>query len=386
VPKKQQINFARNKNKMKTFKSVFQDYDWETIQNKIYQTTVKEVENALAKTNRSLDDFIALISPVAQSYLEQMAQQCHELTKKRFGKTIQMYAPLYLSNECQNICTYCGFSLDNKIKRKTLTEVEIALEVEALKKAGFDHVLLVTGEANYTVNINYFLQSITQIKKYFSTISLEVQPLSTVEYEELHKAGVYSVLVYQETYHEQVYKKYHTKGKKSNFDFRLETPDRIGRAGIHKIGLGVLLGLEDWRTDSFFNALHLDYLQKEYWQTKYSVSFPRLRPAEGIIAPNFIMDDKDLTQLICAYRLWNEDLEISISTRENQKFRDNIIPIGVTSMSAGSKTNPGGYVVDPQSLEQFEISDERAAFEMAEIIKSKGYEAIWKDNPYLISH
>lgn len=386
MPKKQQINFARNKNKMKTFKSVFQDYDWETIQNKIYQTTVKEVENALAKTNRSLDDFIALISPVAQSYLEQMAQQCHELTKKRFGKTIQMYAPLYLSNECQNICTYCGFSLDNKIKRKTLTEVEIALEVEALKKAGFDHVLLVTGEANYTVNINYFLQSITQIKKYFSTISLEVQPLSTVEYEELHKAGVYSVLVYQETYHEQVYKKYHTKGKKSNFDFRLETPDRIGRAGIHKIGLGVLLGLEDWRTDSFFNALHLDYLQKEYWQTKYSVSFPRLRPAEGIIAPNFIMDDKDLTQLICAYRLWNEDLEISISTRENQKFRDNIIPIGVTSMSAGSKTNPGGYVVDPQSLEQFEISDERAAFEMAEIIKSKGYEAIWKDNPYLISH
>ncbi len=364
---------------MNTFKSVFNQYDWNTIQSKIYQTSPQEVERALTKNKRNLDDFLALISPAALPYLEQMAQECHELTKKRFGKTIQMYAPLYLSNECQNICTYCGFSLDNKIKRKTLSDPEIKLEVEALKNVGFDHVLLVTGEANYTVNINYFLNAITQIREHFSIISVEVQPLSTEEYEKLHEAGVYSVLVYQETYHQEVYKKYHTKGKKSNFDFRLETPDRIGTAGIHKIGLGVLLGLEDWRTDSFFNALHIDYLQKKYWQTKYSVSFPRLRPAEGIIEPNFIMDDKDLTQLICAYRLWNEDLEISISTRENEKFRNNIIPIGTTSMSAGSKTNPGGYAVDPQSLEQFEISDERSAQEIARIIKKSGYEPVWKD-------
>ncbi|MBB1192154.1 2-iminoacetate synthase ThiH [Flavobacterium sp. SOK18b] len=364
---------------MNTFISVFEQYDWDTIQTKIYQTTTIEVEQALAKTKRNLDDFLALISPAAQPYLEQMAQISHELTKKRFGKTIQMYAPLYLSNECQNICTYCGFSLDNKIKRKTLTESEITLEVEALKKAGFDHVLLVTGEANYTVNINYFLKSVTQIKNDFSTISVEVQPISTEEYLQLHQTGVYSVLVYQETYHRDVYKQYHTKGKKSNFDFRLETPDRVGTAGIHKIGLGVLLGLEDWRTDSFFNALHLDYLQKTYWKTKYTVSFPRLRPAEGVIQPNFIMDDKDLTQLICAYRLWNEDLEISISTRENEKFRNNIIPLGTTSMSAGSKTNPGGYVIDPQSLEQFEISDERSVAEIAQMITQKGYEPVWKD-------
>ena len=364
---------------MTTFKSVFEQYDWESIQSKIYQTSAKEVELALAKNKRNLDDFLALISPAAQPYLEQMAQISHESTKKRFGKTIQMYAPLYLSNECQNICTYCGFSLDNKIKRKTLTESEITLEIEALKKTGFDHVLLVTGEANYTVNIDYFLKSVAQIKNDFSTISVEVQPLYTEEYKQLHEAGVYSVLVYQETYHQEVYKKYHTKGKKSNFDFRLETPDRVGTAGIHKIGLGVLLGLEDWRTDSFFNALHLDYLQKTYWQTKYTVSFPRLRPAEGVIEPNFIMDDKDLAQLICAYRLWNEDLEISLSTRENEKFRNNIIPLGITTMSAGSKTNPGGYVVDPQSLEQFEISDERSASEIATLISSRGYEPVWKD-------
>ncbi|RTZ04701.1 2-iminoacetate synthase ThiH [Flavobacterium sp. GSP6] len=364
---------------MNTFRSVFDNYDWETIKTKIYHTTSIEVESALGKNKRSLDDFLTLISPAAKPYLEQMAQLTHELTKKRFGKTIQMYAPLYLSNECQNICTYCGFSLDNKIKRKTLTENEITQEIEVLKKAGFDHVLLVTGEANQTVNIHYFLKTIAQIKNDFSTISAEVQPLSTEEYEQLHEAGVYSILVYQETYHRDVYKQYHTKGKKSNFDFRLETPDRIGTAGIHKIGLGVLLGLEDWRTDSFFNALHLDYLQKTYWQTKYAVSFPRLRPAEGVIKPNFIMDDADLTQLICAYRLWNEDLEISLSTRENEKFRDNIIPIGITSMSAGSKTNPGGYSVDPQSLEQFEISDERSAAEIAKVISSKGYEPVWKD-------
>lgn len=364
---------------MNTFRSVFDNYDWETIKTKIYHTTSIEVESALDKKKRSLDDFLRLISPAAKPYLEQMAQLTQESTKKRFGKTIQMYAPLYLSNECQNICTYCGFSLDNKIKRKTLTENEITQEIEVLKKAGFDHVLLVTGEANQTVNIHYFLKAIAQIKNDFSTISAEVQPLSTEEYEQLQETGVYSILVYQETYHRDVYKQYHTKGKKSNFDFRLETPDRIGTAGIHKIGLGVLLGLEDWRTDSFFNALHLDYLQKTYWQTKYAVSFPRLRPAEGVIKPNFIMDDADLTQLICAYRLWNEDLEISLSTRENEKFRDNIIPIGITSMSAGSKTNPGGYAVDPQSLEQFEISDERSAAEIAKIISSKGYEPVWKD-------
>ena len=364
---------------MNTFKSVFEQYDWDTIQNKIYQTSAKEVEIALSKNKRTLDDFLVLISPAAQAYLEQMAQMSHEVTKKRFGKTIQMYVPLYLSNECQNICTYCGFSLGNKIKRKTLTENEITREVEVLKKAGFDHVLLVTGEANYSVNIDYFLRAVAQVKSNFSTISIEVQPLTTEEYELLHAAGVYSVLVYQETYHKEVYKQYHTKGKKSNFDFRLDTPDRVGTAGIHKIGLGVLLGLEDWRTDSFFNALHLDYLQKTYWQTKYSVSFPRLRPAEGTVPPNFVMDDKDLTQLICAYRLWNEDLEISLSTRENERFRNNIIPLGITSMSSGSKTNPGGYVVDPQSLEQFEISDERSASEIAILISSLGYEPVWKD-------
>ena len=330
-------------------------------------------------THRTLEDFKALISPAASPYLEQMAQLSHQLTQKRFGKTIQLFAPVYLSNECNNICTYCGFSLDNKIKRKTLTASEILQEINVIKQHGFNHILLVTGESNHTMHVNYFLKAFEIIKPHFANISIEVQPLSQDEYAQLQRAGLYSVLVYQETYHKEKYKDYHVKGKKSNFYYRLETPDRIGRAGMHKIGLGVLLGLEDWRTDSFFCALHLDYLQKTYWQTKYSLSFPRICPAEGVDISNYHISDKELVQLICAYRLMNEELEISISTRETEIFRNNIMKLGTTTMSAGSKTNPGGYSVDEDSLEQFEISDDRSSAEVAAMITAIGYAPVWKD-------
>ncbi|MNK02227.1 2-iminoacetate synthase [compost metagenome] len=361
------------------FKELFQNTNWDEIKSSIYAKTATDVERALNTSKRNLEDFKALISPAAEPYLEQMAQLSHQLTQKRFGKTIQLFAPMYLSNECNNICTYCGFSLDNKIRRKTLSDKEILEEVAYLKEKGFNHILLVTGEANHTVHVPYFKHAMELIRSQFANISIEVQPLDEPEYRELGEAGVYAVLVYQETYHQDVYKQYHPKGKKSNFNYRLDTPDRIGRAGVHKIGLGVLLGLEDWRTDSFFCALHLDYLQKTYWQSKYSISFPRMRPAEGIIEPNVIVGDKELVQLICAYRLFNEDVELSLSTRESEHFRNHVIPLGVTTMSAESKTNPGGYVVEPESLEQFEISDERPVEVIASLIKSKGYEAVWKD-------
>ncbi len=364
---------------MSTFINTFEDQNWDSTKSSIYSKTSKDVEVALSSSNRTLEDFKSLISPAAEPYLEQMAQMSHELTKKRFGKTIQMFAPMYLSNECNNICTYCGFSFDNKVKRKTLSTKEILEEVAVIKELGFNHILLVTGEANNTVHVDYFKKAIETIKPHFANISIEVQPLEEAEYKELQEAGVYSVLVYQETYHRDVYKTYHPKGKKSNFEYRLETPDRIGKAGIHKIGLGVLLGLEDWRTDSFFCALHLDYLQKKYWQTKYSISFPRMRPAEGIIEPNVIVSDKELVQLVCAYRLFNEHIELSISTRESETLRNNIIKLGATTMSAGSKTNPGGYAVEPESLEQFEICDERSPKQIAELITNAGYEAVWKD-------
>ncbi|MCU7548110.1 2-iminoacetate synthase ThiH [Chitinophagaceae bacterium LB-8] len=364
---------------MMTFKEHFDRYNWDEVASSILLKTEADVEAALAAPRRTLEDFKALISPAAEPYLERMAQISHQTTQKRFGNTIQLFAPMYLSNECNNICTYCGFSFNNKIKRKTLSAAEILQEINEIKKHGFQHILLVTGEANHTVHVDYFLKAIDIIKPHFANISIEVQPLEQDEYKTLHEAGVYSVLVYQETYHKEAYRNYHLKGKKSNFYYRLETPDRIGRAGMHKIGLGVLLGLEDWRTDSFFCALHLDYLQKRYWQTKYSISFPRIRPAEGVDITDHLIKDRELVQLICAYRLLNEDVEISISTRETEKFRNHILKLGTTTISAGSKTNPGGYSVDPDTLEQFEISDERSAAEMATIIEKQGYEPIWKD-------
>ncbi|KIC92086.1 2-iminoacetate synthase ThiH [Flavihumibacter sp. ZG627] len=362
-----------------SFNEIFDQYDWEEAKASIIAKTPRDVENALLAEKRTPEHFKALISPAAQSYLEYMARLSHSLTRKRFGNTIQLFAPLYLSNECNNICTYCGFSFDNKIKRKTLSASEILLEINELKNHGFQHILLVTGEAGHTVNIDYFLKAVELIRPHFANISLEVQPLEHDEYHLLHQCGIHSVLVYQETYNKQQYNTWHTKGKKANFNYRLQTPDRIGKAGMHKIGLGVLLGLDDWRTDSFFCALHLHYLQKTYWQTRYSVSLPRIRPAEGLVQTGNSITDAELVQLICAYRLFKEDLDISMSTRETETFRNNIIKLGTTTISAGSKTNPGGYIVDPQSLEQFEISDERSPEQMAALISSLGYTPVWKD-------
>ncbi|MCK0126322.1 2-iminoacetate synthase ThiH [Gelidibacter sp. F2691] len=364
---------------MSSFRTVFDTYDWSTIDNEIYSFSSQDVQNVLAKDKLTLEDFKVLISPAAKPFIEHMAQRSHELTKKRFGNTIQMYLPMYLSNECQNICTYCGFSMTNKIRRRTLSDDEILKEVAHIKSLGYDHILLVTGEANSTVGVSYLKNAISLIREYFSNISIEVQPLDQEDYETLIEEGLYAVLVYQETYHKETYKTHHPKGKKSNFYYRLDTPDRLGKAGIHKIGIGALFGLEDWRVDSFYTALHLKYLQKTYWRTKYSISFPRLRPHEGNVQPKVEMTDADLVQLICAYRLLDEDVELSMSTRESEKFRDHIVKLGITSMSAASKTNPGGYTVDKQSLEQFEISDERSTDAIIAMIRSQGYEAIWKD-------
>ncbi len=362
-----------------SFKNTFNNYNWDTLEKEIYAISTEDVATVLKKEKISLDNFKTLISPAAKPFIEQMAQRSNAITKKRFGNTIQMYIPMYLSNECQNICTYCGFSMTNKIPRKTLTDAEILKEVEHIKSLGYDHILLVTGEANKTVGVSYIKHAIDLIRSHFSNISIEIQPLDQDEYETLISSGLYAVLVYQETYHKATYKIHHPKGKKSNFDYRLDTPDRLGKAGIHKIGIGALFGLEDWRVDSFYTALHLKYLQKTYWKTKYSISFPRLRPHQGGLEPKVEMTDTDLVQLICAYRLLDEDVELSMSTRESEIFRNHCIHLGITSISAESKTNPGGYTAEPESLEQFEISDERSTAEIKTMIESQGYEVVWKD-------
>ncbi|CAM2985091.1 2-iminoacetate synthase ThiH [Moritella viscosa] len=363
-----------------SFYEQLQKLDWDDIRLSIYAKTAADVERALTKERLDLDDFQALISPAAEPYLEQMAQRSVQLTRQRFGNTIQFYVPLYLSNMCSNICTYCGFSMHNKIRRTTLDMKQLNSEARAIKKMGFDHLLLVAGESERKVGMPYFRQVFNELKSQFSHLSLEVQPLEQADYEELKELGLDSVLVYQETYHPRTYAEHHIKGKKSDFKYRIETPDRLGKAGIHKMGLGALIGLDEWRTDCFHVAAHLDYLQKCYWQTKYSISFPRLRPCEGAFQPKSIMNDRQLVQLICAYRLFNPDVELSLSTRESEYFRDNVIPLGITSISAGSKTQPGGYSDDTEkALEQFEIDDDRSPTEMAELVKTMGLEVVWKD-------
>ncbi len=353
---------------------------WQDAYGLIYSATQEDARRALAKPDKNVNDFAVLLSPAAESLLSEMAHESQRLTLQRFGKNIQLYVPVYLSNECHNVCTYCGFSRDNEIPRKTLSSQEIKDEVKVLKEMGFDHVLLVTGEAKATVGVDYIEKAIHQLRNDFAQISIEVQPLEQDEYERLSKAGMSAVYVYQETYHKEEYKKHHPKGKKSIYNYRLDTPDRLGKAGVKKVGIGVLLGLEDWRVDSFFCALHLDYLEKKYWQTKYSLSFPRLRPHAGGLEPKVEITDRQFVQLLCAWRLFNQEVELSVSTREAPEFRDGLIGLGVTSMSAASKTEPGGYANEEAGeLEQFSVDDLRSAQEVATAIKEKGYQAVWKD-------
>jgi len=367
-----------NKHQM-TFYQIHQNHNWDDVKASIYSKNANDVEIALSNSSKTLEDFKALISPAAKPYLEQMAQLSHQITQKRFGKTIQLYVPLYLSNECTNSCVYCGFRHENKTSRVTLNEAQVLKEVQVIKEMGYEHILLVTGEHPKRNGFEYLRQMIRLIKPHFALISLEVAPLETEEYKALVDEGLHSVYIYQETYHAQNYKIYHPKGKKADLQYRLETPDRLGEAGVRKVGLGCLLGLEDWRTDSFFTALHLHYLEKKWWKTKYSISFPRIRPFAGAFPPNSIVTDADLLQLICAYRIFNEEIEIALSTREQPKFRNNMLKLGITSMSAGSKTEPGGYTQSNKELEQFSVCDDRSAQEFSSMIKAAGYEVVWKD-------
>jgi len=367
-----------------SFVKQFNQLNWNEISMSIYSKTVQDVEMALCKQKRDLEDFKALISPAADDYLEQMAQLSYSSTRKRFGNTMSLYIPLYLSNLCANACTYCGFSMENRIKRRTLTKGEIGDEVSAIKQMKFDSVLLVTGEHETKVGMHYFREMLPMIKRSFNYVAMEVQPLDQDNYVELKTLGLDAVMVYQETYHPSTYAQHHLRGNKTDFEFRLDTPDRLAKAGIDKIGIGALIGLEEWRTDCFFVAAHLDYLERTYWQTRYSISFPRLRPCEGSnfsagTIPKSLMSDRQLVQLICAYRLLNSEVELSLSTRESALFRDNVLPLGITSMSAASKTQPGGYSMSDVELEQFEISDDRSASAVEKMIRAKGFDPVWRD-------
>jgi 2-iminoacetate synthase len=365
-----------------TFVSTWQQHDFAQIARTIVAKLPADAQRALSRARGgaalSLDDLAALLSPAAAPFLEDMARLAHQRTVERFGRTMQLYAPMYLTNICANICTYCGFSAQNKIPRKALNDAEILAEAEVLKRHGFDHVLLVTGESS-RYGTAYLANALRLLRGKFSSLSIEVQPLDTEDYATLVRDGLSAVLVYQETYDASVYPKHHLKGPKSDLRYRLETPDRLGRAGVKKIGLGALYGLSDWRAESWFVGLHLRHLEKNFWRTRYSISFPRLRPHEGGDVPLQPFDERDLVQAACAFRLFSQEVELSLSTRECERFRNHAFMLGFTSMSAGSKTNPGGYTAAPDSLEQFAIDDDRTPEEVAAFLRRAGYEPVWKD-------
>lgn len=368
---------------MQQFSEIFKQHSFESIKKAIESATEADVRAALANAEEStkpisLSNLAALLSPAATSSLEPMAQLARKLTRQRFGNTIQMFIPLYLSNECQNICTYCGFSMGNKIPRLTLSRIQFENEISKLKAWGFDHILLVSGESS-RVGIDYFLEMVQVAKKHFSHVSIEVQPLSLEEYKQLVDVGLDSVLVYQETYNETAYARYHPKGKKRNFYNRLLAPEDIAQAGIEKIGLGSLIGLSDWRVDAWFTGLHLKFMREKYWRSRYSIAFPRLQPAEGVDDPEVLTSEKDLAQLICAYRLFDQNIDLSLSTRESENFRNKAIHFGVTTLSAGSKTDPGGYTQEDDALEQFETSDQRSPSAVSQMLIEAGLEPVWKD-------
>lgn len=363
------------------FSEVLEKISWQATTASIYAKTDVDVRRALNKEFLNVEDFKALISPAALPYLEQMAAKSKKITEERFGKTISLFIPLYLTNACTNSCVYCGFHISNPMPRTILTPEQIEDEYKAIKELGpFENILLVTGEHPVKAGVPYLSRAIDIAKKYFANIKIEVMPLKTEEYAELVTHGLNGVICFQETYNKERYNVYHPRGMKANFEWRLNGFDRMGQAGVHSIGMGVLIGLEDWRTDVTMMAHHLRYLQQRYWRTKYSVNFPRMRPAEnGGFQPNVIMSDRELAQLTFAMRIFDHDVDISYSTRETPNVRDNMATLGVTTMSAESKTEPGGYRTYPQALEQFHVSDERTAHEVEARLRELGREPVWKD-------
>ncbi|AWB65770.1 2-iminoacetate synthase ThiH [Saccharobesus litoralis] len=367
-----------------SFYQTSQLINWQQLNQQILATKKADIESIIVQAKSglglSLDQFAALISPAAQAYLPQMAQVSQQLTQQRFGKTIQLYIPLYLSNWCSNVCTYCGFSANNKVRRNALTPEQILAEAKAILAKGYQHILLVTGEMLKKVDTDYLCAAVKQLRPLFKHISLEVQPMSVADYQRLKQAGVDAVLVYQETYDPNTYQNYHLKGQKADYQHRLKTAERLGQAGMDKIGLGILLGLRDWRADSLVLAQHLAYLQKHYWRSRYSLSFPRLRPALGEISIQNKVSERDLLQLVCALRLMFPQVELSLSTRERAAFRDLLIPLGITTMSAESSTQPGGYAEQSaQELSQFDIDDNRNTPAICEAIAQQGYQAVMQD-------
>ena len=327
-----------------------------------------------------LDRLLILISPAAENYIEQMAQIAHQLTLQRFGKTVRLYAPLYVSNYCVNDCVYCGFNKSHKFPRIRLTIEQALAEADIIAKEGFRDLLLVSSEDKKFITVDYLIELASKLRPKFSSLSVEIYQMSADKYAKLFAAGIEGVTLYQETYNRETYRKYHPVGPKADYDYRLIAADSMGQGGMREIGIGALLGLDDWRLETLALAEHAHYLMKQYWKSRVSFSFPRLRPAKDVDRAQFnLLFDKNLVQMLLALRLCFADAGMTISTREPAHLRDQLVKLGITRMSAGSKTNPGGYSTHADSVGQFDIDDSRSPAQIAAMLKSQGLEPVWKD-------
>lgn len=351
----------------------------EDLSRRIRSVSDGDVRRALNKHRLSPADMVCLLSPAAEPYLETMARKAHALTIARFGRTMVLYTPLYLSNFCTNYCRYCSFSHDNRIERRQLNYDEVETEARAIAASGLKYILILTGDAPAIAGVEYIADCCRILGRYFTAIGLEVYALTEPEYRYLIQAGVDSLTVYQETYNESLYADLHPKGPKRDYRFRLDAPERACRAGMRAVNVGALLGLDDWRSDAFFTALHAGYLQDRYPETEISVSLPRIRPHVGGFRPAFTVEDRHIVQIMTALRLFMPRVGITISTRERAWFRDRLLPLGVTRMSAGSCTAVGGHTEGDNGTGQFEISDERSVPEMAAMLRASGWQPVYED-------
>ena len=344
------------------------------------RATARDVDAALATSRPSLTDFAVLLSAPAAARLEDLAHRANRITRARFGATVRLFSPLYLSNECVSTCTYCGFSAGNDIARRTLSIDEVRAEASELHRRGFRHILLVAGEHARIVSKGYVEDCVAAVAPLFAQVSVEVQVWDTDTYRRLVAAGADGVIVYQEAYDAGTYAGVHLKGKKRNYAWRLTAPDRAAEAGARRLGIGALLGLHpDWRSEAIAVAAHASALIRRWWRCEVSVALPRLRPAAGGYQPADPVDDRAFTQLLCALRIARPDVGITLSTREPAPLRDGLVPLGVTSMSAGSHTEPGGYAEASGAEPQFEISDTRSPAEVATALRRLGFDPVWKD-------
>ena len=343
---------------------------------------VARVDRALGTDplERSLEDFAALLSPAAGELLETLATASRRMTLARFGRTMHLYAPLYLSNECLTTCGYCGFAKNLPVTRKTLTERDALEEARHLGAQGFRSILLLTGEHERLTGVDFLERHIRLLAGLVPSLSIEVQVWSEEDYRRLAEAGCEGVVIYQETYHPKRYAEVHLAGRKRNYRWRVLGPERAARAGMRRIGIGALLGLHhDWRFEALATAAHARFLMRQYWRSQVTVSVPRIRPSASGFQPQVSISDHDLTQLVCAFRLFLPDAGIVLSTREAPALRDGLHQIGITHTSAGSHTEPGGYEHPGEAQEQFEIADHRSPSEVAESLREMGYDPVWED-------